>query len=62
MGISKHTICKVQVLNQIHRLVILIDFSFTVKAASLMFISGRGSAISPAKKEKSGSIYNLIKS
>ena len=40
---------------------ILIDFSLTVKAATLIFISGRGSAISSAKQGKSGSIYNLVK-
>ena len=34
---------------------ILIDFSLTVKAATLIFISGRGSAISSAKQGKSGS-------
>ena len=28
---------------------VLIDFSLTVKAATLMFLSGRGSAISSAK-------------
>ena len=39
-----------------------IDFSLTVKAATLIFISGRGSAISSAKEGKSGSIYNLVKS
>ena len=39
---------------------ILIDFSLTVKAATLIFISGRGSAISSAKQGKSGSIYNLV--
>ena len=33
---------------------ILIDFSLTVKAATLIFISGRGSAISPAKAGISG--------
>ena len=32
---------------------VLIDFSLTVKAATLIFISGRGSAISPAKEGKS---------
>ena len=37
---------------------VLIDFSLTVKAATLMFISGRGSVISSAKQGKSGSIYN----
>ena len=40
---------------------ILIDFSLTVKAAILIFIFGRGSAISSAKEGKSGSIYNLTK-
>ena len=41
--------------------IILIDFSLTVKAATLIFISGRGSAISSVKEEKSGSIYYLVK-
>ena len=41
---------------------ISIDFLLTVKAATLIFISGRGSAISSAKEGKSGSIYNLVKS
>ena len=36
--------------------VILLDFSLTVKAATLIFISGRGSAFSSAKEGKSGSI------
>ena len=40
---------------------VLIDFSLTVKAATLIFISGRGSAISSAKEGKSGSFYNLVK-
>ena len=40
----------------------LIDFSLTVKAATLIFISGHGSAISSAKEGKSGCIYNLVKS
>ena len=38
-----------------------IDFSLTVKAATLIFISGRGSTISSAKQGKSDSIYNLVK-
>ena len=42
--------------------VLLLDFSLTVKAATLIFISGRGSAISSAKEGKSGLIYNLVKS
>ena len=33
--------------------------SLIVKAATLIFISGRGSAFSSAKEGKSGSIYNL---
>ena len=41
--------------------VILYDFSLTVKAATLIFISGCSSAISPAKEGKSGFIYNLVK-
>ena len=40
---------------------VLIDFLLTVKAATLILISGRSSAISSAKQEKSGSIYNLVK-
>ena len=40
---------------------LLLDFSLTAKAATLIFTSGRASAISPAKEGKSGSIYNLIK-
>ena len=42
-------------------IVIFIDFLLTVKAATLILISGRGSAISSAKQGKSGSIYNLVK-
>ena len=41
---------------------ILYDFSLTVKAATLIFMSGRGSAISSAKEGKSGFLYNLVKS
>ena len=41
--------------------VILINFLLTVKAATLMLIAGRGSAISSAKEGKSGFIYNLVK-
>ena len=40
---------------------ILIDFSLTVKAVTLIFISGCGSDSSLAKQEKSGSVYNLVK-
>ena len=41
---------------------VLIDFSLTVKAATLIFISGCGSSISSTKEGKSGFIYNLVKS
>ena len=40
---------------------ILKDFSLTVKAVTLLFISGRVSAISSAKQRKSGSFYHLVK-
>ena len=42
-------------------MLVLIDFSLTVKAATLIFISGRGSAISSAKEGESGFIYNMVK-
>ena len=41
---------------------LLLDFSLTVKAASLIFISECDLAISSAKEGKSGFIYNLVKS
>ena len=41
--------------------IVLIYFSLTVKAVTLIFISGRCSASSFAKQEESGSIYNLVK-
>ena len=44
------------------RLLLLLDFSLTVKAATLIFISGLGSAISSAKQGNSGFIYDLVKS
>ena len=43
-------------------ILVLIDFSLTVKAATLILIYVRGSAISSARKGKSGFIYNLVKS
>ena len=49
-------------VNQLLTNTVLLDFSLTVKAATLIFISGRGSAISSAKEGKSGFIYNLVKS
>ena len=42
-------------------MLVLLDFSLTVKAATLIFISGSGSAISSAKEGKSGFIINLAK-
>ena len=43
-------------------MMLLLDFSLTVKAATLIFMSECGSAIPSAKKGKSGFIYNLVKS
>ena len=39
---------------------VLLDFSLTVKAVTLIFISGCGSAIISAKEANSGFIYNLV--
>ena len=39
-----------------------LDFSLYGKAATLIFISGCGSAISSAKEGKPGFIYNLVQS
>ena len=39
---------------------VLIDFTYC-KGRNLIFISGRGFAISSAKEEKSRFIYNLVK-
>ena len=44
------------------QLLLLMDFPLTVKAATLIFIYVRGSAISSAKEGMSGYIDNLIKS
>ena len=41
---------------------VLLDFSLTVKAATLIFIFGCGSAISSAREGKSGFTYTLVKS
>ena len=41
---------------------LLLDFSLTVKAATLIFISGRCWAISSAKEGYSGFIYDLVNS
>ena len=40
---------------------VLLDVSLTVKAATLIFISGCGSANPSAKEGKSGFIYYLVK-
>ena len=40
---------------------VLLDFSLTVKAATLIFTYGRCSAIPSAMEGKSGFIYNLVK-
>ena len=41
---------------------ILLDFSLTLRAATLILIPGRGLTISPAKEGKSGFIYNSVMS
>ena len=46
----------------ITRQCVLLDFSLTVKAATLIFISGCGSASPSAKEGESGFIYNLVRS
>ena len=52
--------CCVRCHNQVY--IVFLDFSLTVKAATLIIISGCGSAISTAKEGKSGFICNLVKS
>ena len=54
--------CKRLNIASVEILIILLDFSLTVKAATLIFISGCGSASPSAKEGKSGFIYNLVKS
>ena len=61
---TAHLLCCLKlfyIASYLHVLCVLIDFSLTVKAATLIFISGRGSAISSAKEGKSGLIHNLAK-
>ena len=48
--------------NLFNNSLLLLHFLLTVKAATLIFISGCGSAISSAKEGKSGFIYNFVKS
>ena len=50
------------IMRVIQKPYVLIDFSLTVKAATLIFISGRGSAISSATAGKSGFIFYCVKS
>ena len=59
-GCARHII-KLIHCDQIGLADVLIDFSFTVKAVTSIFIFGRCSAISSAKQGESGSIYNLVK-
>ena len=40
--------------------IVLLDFSLTVKAATLIFISGCGSAVSSPKEGYQCFIYNLV--
>ena len=62
LGDSLNKISIYSLFGEVARGSVLLDFSLTVKAATLIFISGRGSAISSAKEGKSGFIYNLVKS
>ena len=55
-------IYRVVAFGQVLHTGVLLDFSLPVKAATFIFISGRGSAISSANEGKSGFIYNLVKS
>ena len=57
-----NSLCTIITHLQQHALHVLIDFSLTVKAATLIFISVRGSAIPSAKEGKSRFIYHLEKS
>ena len=57
---SSHRIAALR--RAVHIYLVLLDFSITVKAATLIFISGCVSAISSAKEGKSGFIHNLVKS
>ena len=44
------SLIKLELIKSVH--VVLLDFSLTVKAATLVFISGCGSAISSAKENQ----------
>ena len=65
---SSFNVCTFQVLRRIGvqgnlaTVSHIIGYLGTVNAVTLIFMSGRGSAISSAKEVKPGSIYNLMKS
>ena len=66
-GKPKYLLIRIYAIQHIKKLrhimrCILLDFSLTVKAATLIFISGCVSASPSAKEGKSGFIYNLVKS
>ena len=52
---------QVQADTPLYTFYVLLDVSLTVKAATLIFISGRGSAISSAKEGKLSYIYYSFK-
>ena len=52
-GYHFHQLC-IYLIGKPDMISVLLDFSLTVKVATLIFISGRGSAISSAKEGKSG--------
>ena len=56
----KHHGAQQQLLQIINQSIILFDLSLTVKAATLIYIFGCGSAISSAKEGKSGFINTLV--
>ena len=62
LKLSKCVVSNVRAVHTTCSQRVLLDFSLTVKAATLVFISGWGSAIPSAKEGKSGFIYNLVKS
>ena len=61
-SIASNLVITFYVESAIARWLVFLDFSLTVNAATLIFISGRGSAISSAKAGTSGFIYNSVKS
>ena len=56
------TLVIVVMLDYLENRQVFIEFSLTVKATTLIFISGPDSAISSIKEGKSGFINNLVKS